>query len=58
MIALANKHNIYEIDWSFENMFEYKVVNKYTLPSDSVVKDIKMNDKYIIAQAKADVKNS
>lgn len=31
------------------------MVNKYTIPSDSEVRDIKVNSKYIIVQSKANV---
>jgi hypothetical protein len=39
-------------------MFTHEVVNKYTIPSDSQVRDIKINDKYVIVQAKANVTNN
>jgi hypothetical protein len=39
-------------------MFTHEVVNKYSIPSDSEVRDIKINDKYVIVQAKANVTNS
>ena len=58
IVALANNHNIYEIDWSWEYMFAHEVINKYTIPSDSEVRDIKVNGHYIIAQCKANVTNN
>lgn len=39
-------------------MFTHEVINKYTIPSDSEVRDIKVNGKYIIAQCKANVTNN
>jgi hypothetical protein len=39
-------------------MFTHEVINKYTIPSDSEVRDIKVNDKYVIVQSKANVTNS
>jgi hypothetical protein len=39
-------------------MFTHEVVNKYSIPSDSQVRDIKINDKYVVVQAKANVTNS
>ncbi len=39
-------------------MFVHEVINKYTIPSDSVVKDIKVNGQYIIVQSKANVTNN
>ena len=39
-------------------MFVHEVVNKYSIPSDSVVRDIKINDRYVIVQSKANVTNT
>lgn len=39
-------------------MFTHEVINKYTIPSDSEVRDIKVNGQYIIAQCKANVTNN
>lgn len=58
IVALVNNHNVYEINWSWEYMLMHEVVNKYTIPSDSVVKDIKVNDEYVIVQSKANVTNN
>ena len=39
-------------------MLTPQVVNKYSLVSDSTVKDIKINDKFVIVQSKAIVSNN
>lgn len=56
IIALANKHSIYEIDWHI--MSKPVLMNKYSLMENSRIKQIFLNDKYVIAQSAADAFNS
>ena len=51
IIALANKHSIYEIDWHAIN--RPVLINKYSIMENSTVKQIFLNDRYLIVQASA-----
>lgn len=56
LIALSNKHSIYEIDW--HNPRNPVLINKYSLMENSKVKQLFINDQYVIVQSTADAYNS
>lgn len=56
IIALANKHSVYEIDWHV--LTKPVLINKYSLMENSNVKQIFMNDLYLIVQSSADAYNA
>jgi hypothetical protein len=51
MIALANEHNVYEINW--QNTMKPLLVNKYSLMEGSKVKQVILTDRYLIVQSVA-----
>jgi hypothetical protein len=55
IIALTNGHNVYEIDW--HNILDPVLITKYTLIEDSRVKQLIINDKYVVVQSSAKVTN-
>jgi hypothetical protein len=55
IIALANKHTVYEIDW--HKISQPTLINKYSLMENSTVKQVMLNDKYLMVQSSADAKN-
>jgi hypothetical protein len=56
VIALANKHSVYEIDWHI--MSKPTLINKYSLMENSNIKQIFLNDRYLIVQSAADAYNA
>lgn len=56
LIALANNHAIYEIDWS--NIRDPVMVNKYSLMEHSNVKQLIINDLFVVVQSSANTTNS
>lgn len=56
LLALANEHGIYEIDWT--NQIRPTVIAKYSLMENSQVTDVWVNEEYIACQLKANVTNS
>jgi hypothetical protein len=56
LIALSNKHSIYEIDWHSPR--NPVLINKYSLMENSKVKQLFINDQYVIVQSTADAYNS
>jgi hypothetical protein len=55
IIALTNGHNVYEVDW--HNILNPVLLTKYTLIEDSKVKQLIINDKYVVVQSTAKVSN-
>lgn len=55
IIALANKHSVYEIDWHV--LTKPLLINKYSLMESSRVKQIFLNDRYLVVQSAADAYN-
>lgn len=51
IIAVANSHAVYEIDWS--NTLDPLLMNKYSLMEHSHVKQIIVNDRYLVVQSVA-----
>ena len=56
ILALANSHAIYEIDWT--NQISPKVITKYSLMSGSRVDSVQVNNKFVVVQAEANVTSS
>lgn len=56
IIAVANKHSVYEIDWHV--LTKPVLINKYSLMENSNVKQVFMNDRYLIVQSSADAYNA
>ncbi len=56
IIALANKHSVYEIDW--HKTSKPILINKYSLMENSNVKQVALNDRYLMVQSSADASNS
>jgi hypothetical protein len=56
LIALANAHAVYEIDWS--NIRDPVMVNKYSLMEHSHVKQLIINDQFMVVQSAANGTNS
>lgn len=56
LIALANAHAVYEIDWS--NIRDPVMVNKYSLMEHSHVKQLIINDQFVVVQSAANATNS
>lgn len=55
IIALANKHTVYEIDW--HQISKPTLINKYSLMENSTIKQILLNDNYLFVQSSAMAKN-
>lgn len=55
LIALANAHAVYEIDWS--NIRDPVMINKYSLMEHSHVKQLIINDQFVIVQSAANATN-
>lgn len=55
IIALANNHAVYEIDW--KNTIEPKLINKYSLMENSKVNQVELNDEYLVVQSFAFASN-
>ena len=53
IIALANKHTVYEIDW--HKISQPKLLYKYSLMENSKVRQVMLNDDYIFVQSSAEV---
>lgn len=51
IIAVANKHSVFEIDW--KNFNKPTLINKYSLMANSYVKQVFLNDKYLVVQSTA-----
>ena len=56
IIALSNKHSVYEIDW--KDISRPLLINKYSLMENSTVKNLLLNDQYLIVQSSAEAYNS
>lgn len=56
LLALANEHGIYEVDWS--NQIRPVLMAKYSLMEGSRVSSLWVNEEYIACQVKANVTNS
>ena len=56
LLALANEHGIYEIDWT--NQIRPTIIAKYSLMEGSRVSSIWVNEEYIACQLRANVTNS
>jgi hypothetical protein len=56
ILAVANKHSVFEIDW--KNFNKPTLINKYSLMSNSDVKQVFLNDRYLIVQSTAMATNS
>lgn len=56
LLALANDHGIYEVDWS--NQIRPVIKAKYSLMEGSRVSSLWVNEEYIACQLKANVTNS
>ena len=55
IIALANKHTVYEIDW--HKVTQPTLINKYSLMENSTIKQVLLNDRYLFVQSSAQTKN-
>lgn len=53
LLALANHHAVYEIDWSSHS--NPKLLTKYSLMSGSRVDSVQVNNFYVVVQAEANV---
>lgn len=51
IIAVANKHSVFEIDW--KNFNKPILINKYSLMANSDVKQVFLNDRYLVVQSTA-----
>jgi hypothetical protein len=49
LIALANAHAVYEIDWS--DVTNPVLVNKYSIMEHSYIRDIIINDMFMVIQS-------
>ena len=49
IVALANSHAVYEIEWY--NRLSPILINKYSLMEHSNVKQVLLNDRYVIVQS-------
>lgn len=56
IVALANKHSVYEIDWHIT--YKPVLINKYSLMENSSIKQVFLNDRYLIVQSSADAYNA
>lgn len=56
LLALANEHGIYEIDWT--NQLRPTIIAKYSLMEGSRVWSMWVNEEYIACQVRANVTNS
>ena len=52
IIALANKHTVYEIDW--HKTSKPTLINKYSLMENSKIKQVMLNDQYLFVQSSAE----
>lgn len=50
-LALANDHKVYEIDWS--NIEDPILLTKYSLMPDSVVRQVFLNERFVIVLSSA-----
>ena len=55
IIALANAHAVYEIDWA--DTIDPVTLNKYSLVEHSHIRSVNLNDRYLIVQSAANVTN-
>lgn len=55
ILALANQHAVYEIDWS--NVNDPVMLNKYSLMEHSHIREVHVNDLFIIVQSAANATN-
>ena len=55
-MALANSHAVYEINWA--DFSEPYLINKYSLMEFSHIRELYMNDEYLIVQSAANATNS
>lgn len=53
ILALANPHAVYEIDWANTN--DPVTINKYSLIEHSHIRSVTLNDRYLIVQSAANV---
>ncbi len=56
LIALANNHAVYEIDWS--NIRDPVMITKYSLMEHSQIKQLLINDLFVVVQSVANATNS
>lgn len=49
LLVLANRHAIYEVDWT--DQIRPKIVTKYSLMSDSFIRSLWVNHNFVIVQA-------
>ena len=52
IIALANKHTVYEIDW--HKISKPTLINKYSLMENSKIKQVMLNDQYLFVQSEVE----
>lgn len=55
IVALANPHTVYEIDW--HKITQPTLISKYSLMESSTIKQVRLNDKYLLVQSTALAKN-
>ena len=53
MIVLAHNHTVMEIDWS--NQIRPQIVTKYSIPDNSFIHDLWVNEQHVILQFTANL---
>jgi hypothetical protein len=53
LLVLAHNHTILEVDWS--NQLSPEILTKYTIPDDSFIYDLWVNERYVVTQLTANL---
>lgn len=55
LFVLAHNHSIIEVDWS--NQIQPQIVTKYSIPDNSQISDLWVNEQYVVVQLTANLTN-
>lgn len=55
LFVLAHNHSIIEVDWS--NQIQPQIVTKYSIPDNSQIADLWVNEQYVVVQLTANLTN-
>jgi len=56
LLVLAHNHTILEVDWT--SQINPEIVTKYTIPDNSFIHDLWVNEKYVVVQLSANLTTS